>query len=451
MIKIKEGQDEYGINRTKLIVSVDLLTEIYDCLKEGESMAFAYENNPAELIYNMIKNQEEDCELSFGFLYELLKKMDPKDKHLPKGCEEMSLYHKYLEDEQAYYDFMDTDLKTSYIKLLKNKKTDSLEKAIRLQCALKKDQEDLFLLRDLLVGRDELLEDMRYVCTEEEFDYFRTYLKNTSYDIDNLKVVLKVCKEKVLKNWQQELTDISTYHTNEAKPFSLLCHSVLNSTFEGEEFYTKYVSTSLLTEQLWDTYSRGFGYILSPEHIVAASSKDLYASNYAQTDDKLFFHTKVAPIYSKKRIEKECLMRKQISRCNFKKTKVYSEILIKGFQPIGIFCITDGSKMDYNFKSAMRLKEQIDSILPNLPVIELDKTLYVSTEEQKSFIQPLLENLQKETGVHRDFSAIEDYQVMFYEFIKEKKEGIYHPEDLKRKYIAISKKEEVVDNSSLHR
>lgn len=448
MIRLKsETTGNVSVDSTLLIISRELLKKMdvilvqdaYDRFSAHDETFEFYENDadtdPVELLTNKLKKQQENYTISTGFLYRLLEKLDENvqfqismgSSNLPDGQ-----YNQYV--EEYYKQMKNQELKSYYQQLILNKDFNSLEQFIALECNLILEHDRLLLLRDLNKSKEHLLKDLKYVCSEEEFAYYQTYLSHNTFDIANLKRVLKLGQERILKDWKDQITDISSYQVG--NPFAFLCHSMLHNDFEGAHFHTKYVSTSLLTENLWDTYSYGYGFILSPDTIVSASSRDTYSMNNAITDSKIFMYSDVASIFSKQRIEEECIALKKKNLEEGNKEKVYSEILVKGFHPLGVFCITDGSKMDYNYKHAVALKKNITLHYPNLPIVELDKTFYCSEKQRKTMFTGILDHLEKETGVSK--AEYSTYEPMFIDFMVSKKEGTYDVDDLKKQYIKAS-------------
>lgn len=448
MIRVKsETAGSLSVDSTFLVISRELLKKMntilvkdaYDRFSSYDETFEFYESDaytdPIELLTNKLKIQQEDYTISTGLLYRLLEKLDENVQfQIAMGSSNLPdrQYDQYVAEYNKQKKTQ--ELKAYYQQLILNRDFDSLEQFIDLECNLILEHDRLLLLRDLKQSKENLLKDLKYVCNEEEFAYYQTYLSHNTFDIANLKKVLELGQDRILKDWKKQVTTVSSYQVG--KPFAFLCHSMSHSDFEGDHFYTPYISTSLLTENLWDTYSYGYGFILSPDTIVSASSRDTYSMNNAIMDSKIFMYSDVASIFSKQRIEDECVALKKKNLEEGSNEKVYSEILVKGFHPLGIFCITDGSKMDYNYKHAVALMENVSLSFPNLPIIELDKTFYCGEKQRKMMFTGILDHLEKETGVLKE--EYSTYEPMFIDFMISKKEGTYNVNNLKEQYIKAS-------------
>lgn len=454
MIKFKEENDDNAfLEHRKLLVSKEELEKLYAILKEDYKKRstddiWYDEESPFFILSNKLRQKRDSYEITAGFLYEVLEKIHSKTEiHVSTGSSEFISSENWIKNTNRYYAiFNSQDLETYFSNLILNKDIDHVEELIHLECAICKESTDFILLRDLTKAKEELLKDLKYVCSDEEFLYFQTYLNHRSFDIQNLKKVLQLGQEKIKEDWKKQVTDISSYKAGDS--FSFLCHSMLHSEFEGDDFYTKYISTSLLTEKLWDTFAYGYGFIFSPNTIVSASSYDTYSVNTALSDKEIFHYSDVASIFSKQRIEEECVALKKKNIEDRNNEKVYSEVLIKGFYPIGIFCITDGSKLDYNYQHAQYLKDNVAHIFPDLPIIELDKTFYCSEEERKQIFQKMLENLQKQTHIDRNEEV--DYAPLFINFMISKKEGTYNANEFKEKYKEMSELDVIEDDKKTY-
>ena len=68
-------------------------------------------------------------------------------------------------------------------------------------------------------------------------------------------------------------------------------------------------------------------------------------------------------------------------------TNPYNEIVINGFNPIGLFCYTFGLK---EIESNYRNIKNIQKSFPNLDLVEIDTTLYCEKEKLDNCKQRML-------------------------------------------------------------
>ncbi len=180
-------------------------------------------------------------------------------------------------------------------------------------------------------------------------------------------------------HWQEFITDMMGYSYPNA--FCFIGHST-STTDYVDSFYSRFVSCSLFTPQLTDTYHDGFGFIMNPKDIVGASGSDMYTKNRARDKEELLSHMYciVEPVISPELVIEQSLerIRKANSVCTT------NEVIIDGFHPLGIFCFTNGGKMLCdNYRHAYQLQKSF----PELQVVEIDLTDY------KEDISELLEDL----------------------------------------------------------
>lgn len=225
-----------------------------------------------------------------------------------------------------------------------------------------------YTLVDLIAAKKDILKSLSYIVSPQELsDYELQYSRaieelNTS----KLKELLELSQKKILQHWEIYLTSPNDYVSG--GPFRFLCHSVYK-VFSGK-FKSNIISMSLLTDKLFDCFANEFGFILPPTNIIGADSSDMYVNNLATVDSDLLSYTTINKISTPERLEEECCIRKS----QFKEEIVYNEVAKRVFDPIGIFCLTDGSKnINFNYQNAHLLKENF----PYLEIIEIDKTKYI--------------------------------------------------------------------------
>lgn len=248
---------------------------------------------------------------------------------------------------------------------------------------------DLYKLRDYTKYLDDVVLSLNYFCSKEIVDGIKKEYENALalYNLDKVKLIVDKVQKMILNHWQEYVTNVDTYNGGK---YNFICHSTDSTKFDGD-FFTRYVSCSLLTEELTDTYRSGFGFIMSPIDIVAASSSDMYVINNSENEEGLLYYTSVKKLDGPEKIVDEALKQKK-KNIDYKYGKIYTEVVVQGFNPLAIFCLTDGSKMlDYNYTSALKLKESY----PNLKILVLDKTKNKTESELKKIIKSLVERIRK--------------------------------------------------------
>lgn len=236
---------------------------------------------------------------------------------------------------------------------------------------------ELYLLRDYRKAFNNLMKDLKYFCDSEVIEdisnRYKDCLKRSA--TKELHEVLTDAQKLIIDYWKKYLSDPNTY--KEKTPYNFLCHSTSTTSYEGG-FNTKYVSCSLLCDELTDTYRQGYGFIMPADNIIAANSEDMYVINSARNDNELLNYSTIKKISSPDRVKQEALELKNLSRQSKNKGKVYTEIVVKGFNPIAIFYLDDGSKtLNRDYVQALKLQESF----PHLKVISLDNLKCKTVEE----------------------------------------------------------------------
>ena len=284
-------------------------------------------------------------------------------------------------------------------------------------------------LRDLYIEYKEIIESLKYISNSKEIEEYKSvvnnYLNENPIDLEKLKNYLISLQKIILDDFKKEVTDIDSY--KEGDYFKFICHSTNNTNWTDEN--KNYISASLLTPKHMQTYNSGFGFILSPQNIVSAKASDQFTDNTADSDDDLN-EKYINTVDSIQKIDKEC--------------KTYSEIIIKGFNPIGIFCLTDGSKnLNLNYYKAKRLQK----VFPNLKIIQIDLTIYKTKDELIEERNNLINHINVSLGNFYDEVDYELYEPFWDEYLKMKKERKYSEEDiinLYLKYNEINKKNKFI-------
>lgn len=350
------------------------------------------------------------------------------------------LKYKDQPDEINAYINNANNAKEEYLSKKENyKKKESELSFINAVYKICKAEADLYLYRDLLNAKADISKDLEYFCNKEEIEYFKKdYDSAIKYhNTENMKNILEKAQEKILDHYKEFITDINNY--NGTDDFKFICHSTISDSF-NKEFNTNYVSASLLTKDVLGTYHSGYGFILEPTNIVGASSRDMYILNNAEEDEDIITYSKIKKINSPERIIEEC-----IERQNKSNQLEYNEIVLKGFNPVALFCLTDGSKeLDYNYQSVKKLEKSF----PNLKTIEIDITKYLNNELLEERKMHLIKNIKNNLLDTKKFKSINEKYIyldvqeeeiekldyFFTKFKELKKTKEYNKEDLLNLY-----------------
>lgn len=319
---------------------------------------------------------------------------------------------KYNELIQRYVDIRKIenkdDLRSSLNRACEEilEKEDLISEVLDLGISIEKNYVDYYYLRDLDIAKNNIEENLKYFVDQDTINTYVSKMDEAlnKYDIETAKSILDEVQELTLKHYKEYVTDINKYKPGEE--FRLICHST-PFTERKEDFKTRYVSTSLLSDKVFDTFaSCNFGFILPPENIVGAKPRDMYVNNNLKDDSKLPYSSSVKTIDSPERLVEECAKLKELNIENNSSQIVYNEIAIDGFNPIGIFCISDGSKeLNPYYQNAKKLQMQF----PNLKIVDIDQTLY-KTELQdvkKDLYQRIRERILKENPEYSNYSEYE--------------------------------------------
>lgn len=166
--------------------------------------------------------------------------------------------------------------------------------------------------------------------------------------------LIRKINDMVRRDWQQKITPVESFQ--EGGKYSFICSRVVQP-FVAKERKNGIFSCSLLTESHHKTVGsddRGnYGFILPPDHIIAAAPYDLYAHNWTDDDEH---SARMGPpvIMSYDRVLRES-----------KQNETFSEITTRDL-PIGIFYIKDKISEEERKKL-----EQLAKMNPELPIIAL--------------------------------------------------------------------------------
>lgn len=285
-----------------------------------------------------------------------------------------------------------------------------------------------YYMRDLISALEDCLKNMQYFADVTAINQFKDEYVNAvkSKNIKKMEDMLNHVQQDILQEWERYITDIDAMNDDN---FIFIGHSTSSTKFD-KEFYSRYVSCSLFNQDLTDTYRNGYGFILAPKNIIGANSHDMSANNYVQDEELLLNYSTIKKINHPQRLIDECLKQKQTNRQNGIDEIVYSEVIIDGFKPIGIFCFTDGSKsLNYNYTQAKQLQEYF----PHLKLYTFDIMKRKQGAELDKIKLQLLNNLQRKYTNHNfdiDMDMLSRYDYFFEEYDKLKQKVQYTEADI---------------------
>lgn len=294
---------------------------------------------------------------------------------------------------------------------------------------VKLEEKNFNLMFDLLNAKNDCLTNMKYFVSPNDISKFNEEYDNAIYirDIKKMKDMLDLVQQAILKEWDNYFGKIDSMTDDN---FAFIGHSVRSYEF-NKNFYSRYVSTSLFTQDLTDTYMCGYGFILAPKNIVGASSHDMYVNNDAEDSELLIRSSIIKPIDHPKKIIDECLNLKKQNIESGNPKRVYSEVVIDGFEPVGIFCFTDGSKsLNLNYQSAKKLQEKF----PNLMIYSFDIMKRKKGTELDEIKLSLINRLRKEFNplcTEFDATSLSMYDYFFEEYEKLKQRNNFDEEEIK--------------------
>ena len=219
-------------------------------------------------------------------------------------------------------------------------------------------------------------------------------LENASYE--EIKPVVNEINQIVKRDWESRMTDVDSYQPGDSYHF--ICQGI-HGFYKASEYHGNYASCSLLTDEIHKTYSgRNYGFIYSPEDIVAAGSGDINLENRATSDDDVMRTRSIPTIDSIDNILK--VQREKMAENPERASDQYNEVGVRAGKPIGIFCIGDGC-YDYAL--------ELQGLNPDLKIVILPRN--TSTVEDQPQIDSFSETSSDWTddwGDYTDDSWIED-------------------------------------------
>ena len=361
-------------------------------------------NNTLENLFDSTLNLEK-------LLYNIskIKEIDPVLK------EEFKKYEKeFIKIRGNYFELfkeIDEDIDEENLNIKGTKKfceefiqthsKEEIEYLLKLIYNLSKISLKIIEINELIKEKEEIIESLNYIISKEEINKYEIELNLLfkKLDIEKIKEYLINLQIIIIEDFKNKITSIEDYKKGE--DFKFLCHSV-NFTEYDEKRQKKYTSASLLTPRHTKTYRDGYGFIIKPKNIICASKDDAFTDITAKNNNEEVENI-IPRIDSIEKIDKE--------------TKNYSEILLEGFNPIGIFCLTDGSKtLNLNYLRALKLQKSF----PHLKIIDIDLTLYKEdlTEIRNSLINHINAYLGRFEEV--DYEKYEEFFQKYLELKKEK-------------------------------
>lgn len=276
--------------------------------------------------------------------------------------------------------------------------------------------------RDLERAKQSVLDSLSYILDENRISeiekQYNDLLEQYPTDLKRIEDYLRNLQKIILDDWRVGTTKLEDYKPGDK--FRFVGHSTNQEKFDGE-FSSRLVSCSLFTEEFTDTYRSGVGFLFEPVNIIGADGEDMYVDNYTDSDDNILVSTSIPPISSIGKVLSKLKHNKEKQKEEGKTGSVYSEVIIEGFNPIGIFCFTLGEKeLSFNYQSALKLQQQF----PHLPIIEIDLTLYKSLEELETYKKRLVYEVEKRlnpSALTRDKFYYDLYQLFWEEYLELKK------------------------------
>lgn len=304
-----------------------------------------------------------------------------------------------------------------------NNNLPGLEDIINLVYEINTTKNTMYLLRDLNNYKDDCIKNMQYFMDDKTIEQFNIeYSKALKVkDIPRLKELLNIVNKLIEKEWEK---NVNNYDKMTDENFCFIGHSTCSSNFKGS-FNENFVSCSLYNQDVNDTYRHGFGFMFNPQNIIGAHTNDMYINNNSHSKEDVCQFSSFAKMYHPKRMLEEC---KQIKKEN-PNEKIYNEVVLDNFNPIGIFCFTCGPKeFDYNYKQALKLQQNF----PNLKIYTFDK--YKTNKDENNKLE-LINNVRKcgKLDINIDSKNIDRYNYFFDKYGRIEKDCSI--EDVKALYI----------------
>ena len=327
------------------------------------------------------------------------------------------------------------------------------DKYIKIQSVSSKDEKNINLLEygPKIINTTYLMSVLRDLKkSKEEYEFSLKYYKDTDFvkkweiRFDNAYKEKNIKKINEVLNEVKELnkkTIIEFVNDKNDDSFAFIGHSVPGGTVNDlrNNFHNRFVSSSLLTSEFTDTHNAGYGYIMPPRDFISAVPFNSYTNNHADDYEDLIAGTYTPKIWHLERILE--VMRKHQKENEETgrevQDRVYSEVVYDGFNPIGLFCFTNGLKeFDSNYRNAMKLKENSPGL--ELKVIDIFK--YQKGAKLSKMKFEMLKSIKTELGDIRGHyepteEDVNSYEMFFKKLEELKKNGDYTTDDIKKIYL----------------
>lgn len=363
------------------------------------------------LFYDMIESIAESCYSSIELL--------------PDSNNEINYDTSYIENLVARFKALFPNIENFHQVGYKVREIDEnkLGEILELSYNLHEEEKRYYLLRDLINAKADCIENMKYFVDENTISQWNSEYDKAIQAKDTKKMMnmLEYVQNAILREWEKYIGNMQEMNDDN---FAFIGHSTNSTKFE-KDFMSKYVSTSLFTQDVNDTYHSGYGFIFAPKNIVGANGQDMYVNNYAEDQDMLLHYSAIKKIDHPRKLIDVCKKQKQENLDNGINKSVYNEVVIDGFEPIGIFCFTDGSKsLNQNEIDAKKLQESF----PNLKIYTFDVMKRKKGADLTQMKLKLINNLY-----HRKFSdeldfkedMLSRYDYFFENFERLKQSGNY--------------------------
>ena len=268
-------------------------------------------------------------------------------------------------------------------------------------------------------------------------------LKADKTDIQGIQDRVNTYNNYAIQIWNDYITNVGNETDDK---FRYVVHNLTSGVIDGD-FRTKYMSTSLITNNTMGVYGQSrCGLIIKPKHIISASYKDTYTNNYRENEDELF---NIQPaIQLPQEIEEICVQQTIETNgemLNYEKESIYSEIVVDEYEIEGIYYISNGEhELSPNYERARKMAED-----RGLPLKEKD----ISKERMKNGLEPMTENskknfcqnilskycigdeiLEKNNSQYGSTFVKNNYQNLYERYMKLKERGEFTKEDLLKEF-----------------
>ena len=225
-------------------------------------------------------------------------------------------------------------------------------------------------------------EDLRRVQIE-----LKEMLGQPKTNTQGMQEKINIYNKYARQIWNEYLTSPSEKGGEE---FRWVIHNFTKSGFRFKgEFDGKYMSTSLMTNNIMGRYGGGnFGLIIKPKNIITANYEDTYTNNDAKDEENLFNFKE--PILLPQEIEEKNIEQTVAANgemLNYDTANIYSELVLDDFEIIGVYIIDNGEHtLAENYEYAKRIADE-----RGIPLIEVD----IGKEREKKGLEPMTVESQK--------------------------------------------------------